>query len=80
MITSYLKGHLITFSKGKWNKTPKHCKRCGKDTEHDYCLGMLPGVKNACCGHGIPGEGYIMFENGITIRGDFKVGNNNIKR
>jgi hypothetical protein len=39
---------------------------------HDPCIANLPGVKNACCGHGIE-PGYIQFENGITIRGDFEV-------
>lgn len=33
---------------------------------HDHCLGKLPGVISACCGHG--GEGYILFENGTKIR------------
>lgn len=35
----------------------------------DPCLGWLPGVKNACCGHGIPRRSYIQFENGVIIRG-----------
>ena len=33
----------------------------------DPCLGMLPGVNFACCGHGTD-NGYIAFENGVTIR------------
>ena len=32
----------------------------------DPCWGLLPGVKAACCGHGVR-NGYISFENGITI-------------
>jgi hypothetical protein len=51
----------------------KPCPKCGNmpDKEgHDFCLGKLPGVKNACCGHGRKGMGYIMFENGVTIRFD----------
>lgn len=31
------------------------CKRCGKmptKDGHDACLGNMPGVKHACCGHG----------------------------
>ena len=31
----------------------------------DPCLGVLPGVAFACCGHG--GNGYIAFENGTTV-------------
>ena len=50
------------------------CKRCGKiftlgEGEVDSCLGVLPGVDNACCGHGIKSQAYIRFTNGITIKG-----------
>ena len=51
------------------------CGHCGKKNTpegHDGCLGTLPGVMNACCGHGTE-EGYIQFENGVTIRGYFKI-------
>lgn len=45
------------------------CKRCGHmplpDGE-DYCLGHIPGVKAACCGHGAE-PGYIMLESGQTF-------------
>lgn len=37
----------------------------------DPCLGKLPGVLFACCGHGgktHSHDGYIYFENGTTIR------------
>lgn len=57
------------------------CPKCGrKETSegHDPCIANLPGVLNACCGHGNK-EGYIMFENGITIRGNFTVENKNGK-
>jgi hypothetical protein len=49
------------------------CPNCGmKRTKegHDPCIGELPGVKNACCGHGTE-LGYVAFENGVTIRGFF---------
>ena len=45
------------------------CPTCGKrplESGDDACLGHLPGVVNACCGHG--GRGYVQFANGITIR------------
>ena len=50
------------------------CGRCGEDTppgqiELDPCIGLLPGVDNACCGHGDPSESYIQFSNGVTVRG-----------
>jgi hypothetical protein len=40
----------------------------GPDGE-DGCLGHLPGVITACCGHG-ERDGYIIFENGkqLTFR------------
>lgn len=53
---------------------PRDCRLCGRfvpggDSEQpDPCLGLLPGVKYACCGHGEPAGGYIYFENGVTIR------------
>lgn len=49
------------------------CPACkmerGKDY-HDPCLGKLPGVRDACCGHAGMGDtlGYIHFENGTVIR------------
>jgi len=40
----------------------------GTEIEYaDPCLGCLPGVAFACCGHG-DREMYIAFENGVTIR------------
>ena len=51
------------------SKTP--CAKCGKlptKEGYDACLGTLPGVIDACCGHGVK-EAYIHFENGVTIRG-----------
>ena len=48
------------------------CHRCKESKEKDKpdkCIKMLPGVSNACCGHG--NIGYITFENGVTIRGKF---------
>jgi len=49
------------------------CKLCGKTRTpegFDACLGYLPGVKYACCGHGK--EGCITFENGTRIYGHFR--------
>jgi hypothetical protein len=50
------------------------CGLCGQlqtPEGHDACLGTLPGVKFACCGHGRE-EGYVVFETGQTIRGYFE--------
>ena len=40
------------------------CKRHAPSGKPDPCLGELPGVINACCGHGIQ-RGYILFSNMI---------------
>lgn len=47
---------------------PRPCPHCGKLPVDgcDACLGRLPGVLSACCGHGVEG-GYIMFKNGTVI-------------
>lgn len=75
------RGHSIHVVDGRWFYTDtgeavegshRSCAVCGDpDTSegHDPCLGSLPGVKNACCGHG--GEGYISFDNGVVVRGLF---------
>lgn len=48
------------------------CPKCNKlpINGHDACIVNLPGVKNACCGHGVK-EGYIHFTNDVIIRGYF---------
>lgn len=50
------------------------CAKCGRtfplDTP-DPCIGLLPGVVSACCGHGIPGEAYAIFDGGLKLTGDF---------
>ena len=52
----------------------KNCGHCGKDRTpegHDGCLGTLPGVMNACCGHGGNAEGaYIQYWDGSCLRDD----------
>lgn len=51
---------------------PRPCKKCRimiADGEADPCLGVLPGVVNACCGHGVREQAYVMFENGQVVRG-----------
>ena len=51
------------------------CPECGmvrKADGFDPCLGELPGVKYACCGHGGHPhncvDGYIYFTNGVVVR------------
>jgi len=60
---AFKRGHMIAFL-SQWvysdNKTPisteRPCIRCGMmpTTEgYDACLGYIPGVTSACCGHGV---------------------------
>lgn len=52
--------------------TSSPCKRCGKDPDkngHDYCLGTLPGVMNACCGHGEDKLAYLQYWDGSRVNG-----------
>lgn len=43
----------------------RKCAACGVDQPReeapDPCLGYLPGVTNACCGHGYRAFAYVMF-------------------
>jgi hypothetical protein len=50
------------------------CAVCGQlptPEGHDACLGTLPDVSAACCGHGKE-EGYVLFESGLLISGMFE--------
>jgi len=47
-----------------------HCNKPNRPDDHDPCLGELPGVKNACCGHGVEGDSYIQFLDGRHIFGE----------
>jgi hypothetical protein len=57
------------------NKRKRICAKCRQPRSkqgHDPCIANLPGVLDACCGHGV-GDGYIMFVDGRIIRGPFTV-------
>lgn len=48
------------------------CGHCGEHSTpegHDACLGTLPGVTNACCGHGHASEAYVQHSDGSVVRG-----------
>lgn len=81
MTFPFHRGHKIHSIDGEWyysdgEKTignPRDCGYCHKpDTEdgHDPCIGVLPRVMNACCGHGVNEEAYIQFNSGCIISGD----------
>ncbi len=53
-----------------WRRRP--CGYCGKHNtidEHDGCLGVLPNVANACCGHGQEKDAYLQFNDGSSVFG-----------
>lgn len=47
-----------------------HCGLSNTAEGHDGCLGTLPGVMNACCGHGSIDNVYVQYWNGESIHGD----------
>jgi len=65
-ITSYQRGHLIEYNllTKQWVysddkssiEKERPCIRCGElptKEGYDTCLGHIPGLKSACCGHGV---------------------------
>lgn len=83
MTRNKLRGHPIYNDGEQWRyrdtnePTVDQCKSrpCGHCTllrtpeGHDGCLGILPGVLNACCGHGDVGEAYVQLSNGTRFAG-----------
>ena len=54
------------------NDPNRVCGECGKENTpegHDGCLGALPGVTNACCGHGQVAEAYVVLLDGTRLAG-----------
>lgn len=78
-----LRGHEIYFDGSEWRYSDNgeltattwkfracgYCNLPNRADEHDACLGELPNVFNACCGHGASSEAYIQFTDGVTLRG-----------
>lgn len=81
------RGNKIYKSKGIWyycdSKEPvaethitKPCGHCGKGYTkegHDGCIGALPNVMNACCGHGVEAEAYVQFSKDLLYRGKMAI-------
>lgn len=77
------RGHVIVENeRGRWvyeedgalvsGDPDRACGHCGKPNTpegYDACLGALPGVINACCGHGSPGEAYVQLSTELSIVG-----------
>lgn len=81
-MNDYLRGHPIHQKDGVWVyadtleptvDNPRDCGHCGLANtleDHDGCLGTLPGVMNACCGHGVTREAYVQFWDKECVRGE----------
>ncbi|MCK5018764.1 MAG: hypothetical protein KAS32_17005 [Candidatus Peribacteraceae bacterium] len=81
---SKFRGYEIEWVDGEWyfcdtdklveeTHADRPCGYCRKeDTKegHDGCLSVLPGLMNACCGHGVDSEAYVQFLDGTIIGGD----------
>ena len=77
----FLRGHKIELLNGKYvysdTQTPtvgneRDCGHCGKPNTkqgYDGCLGEIPNVMNACCGHGKDSQAYIQYWDGSIITG-----------
>jgi hypothetical protein len=71
------RGHTIIYNGKNWKyedtneivdeNNPRPCKHCGKfptKEDHDACLGILPNVQAACCGHNSGRQPpYVIFNN-----------------
>ena len=70
--------YLDTGEKAGFGHKIRPCKKCGKifegsnNGEADLCLGDLPGVDNACCGHGVHTDSYVRFTSGRVLT-DFTI-------
>jgi hypothetical protein len=82
MTKSKYRGHDIFCINDEWfyfdtkesisNNINRSCGYCGKpntEEDHDFCISNLPGVMNACCGHGNNNEAYIQFPDRSSIHG-----------
>ncbi len=83
LMNNYLRGYKIYNVGSKWffddTKQPtietwegRPCGYCGRFNTvagHDGCLGILPKVANACCGHGQEGDAYLQFNDGTIAFG-----------
>ncbi len=51
------------------DRTCGYCNLPNREDEHDACIANLPGVMNACCGHGDADSAYIMYDSKKIVRG-----------
>ena len=51
-----------------------HCGLPNTKEGYDGCLGQLPGVSNACCGHGRVDDAYVSLDSGQRYSGLAAIG------
>lgn len=62
----------MTTDKTRGRINPSECGHCllpGRSDGVDQCIGRLPGVMNACCGHGETRWAYVQFSPRLRIAG-----------
>lgn len=50
------------------NRPCTYCEKLPTPEGYDACIGFLPGVESACCGHGVS-YSYVVWENGVLTDG-----------
>ena len=84
-VTARLRGHQCIHTDMGWRYADdgelvddvRSCAHCGRPPiavpgivgRVDACIGVVPGVVRACCGHGEPDDAYVVYKDGTTIRG-----------
>lgn len=86
-VKSKMNGHDIEYVNGDWvysdtkestinqhgTRSCSHCEKFCTPEGHDACLGTLPGVTNACCGHGVLNDAYVQIGSGKVVLGETAV-------
>lgn len=75
--TGQMRGHRVTWDGEAWRYDDgeladglRPCVKCGEPPTpegYDACLGYLPGVSSACCGHGIEDQ-YMVTASYLSVR------------
>lgn len=75
-VTGYIRGRLCYYDGDQWRHKDDDesvsdiCPRCNLPPTkegYDACLGFIPGVHSACCGHGVEG-GYIVTKDEFILK------------
>lgn len=76
-VTSYFRGNPVFWDDGEWRYLSNadiadpqvNCAHCGRPPTpegYDACLGYIPGVLSACCGHGVEEPYMVYFDRSKT--------------